>query len=112
MEAKAKGMVNAAHLAGKLLAALPRERCAPETTDGRDGFIHPIHVEGRTERAAVKVLMRDFELKGVAAKAKILRAPSPGLHASEPRARVRCKHRKQDRNIAYWSRSDLRAVEL
>ena len=43
MEAKAKGMVNAAYLAGKLLAALPRERCAPETTDERDGFIHPIH---------------------------------------------------------------------
>src|SRR5205085_1081829 len=49
MEAKAKGMVNAAYLAGKLLAALPRERCAPETTDGRDGFIHPIHVEGGTD---------------------------------------------------------------
>src|SRR4029077_1694478 len=45
MGAKAKGRVNPAYLAGKLLAALPRERCAPETTDGRDGFIHPIHVE-------------------------------------------------------------------
>jgi tripeptide aminopeptidase len=51
MEAKAKGMVNAAYLAGKLLAALPRERCAPETTEGREGFIHPISVEGRTERS-------------------------------------------------------------
>src|SRR5947207_15967703 len=74
MEAKAKGMVNAAHLAGKLLAALPRERCAPETTDGRDGFVHPIHVEGRTERTVVKFLLRDFELKGLADKGKILRA--------------------------------------
>src|SRR5436190_23830885 len=61
MEAKAKGMVNAAYLAGKLLAALPRERCAPDTTDGRDGFIHPIHVEGRTERAVVKFLLRDYK---------------------------------------------------
>ena len=48
MEARAKGMVNAAYLAGKLLSALPRERCAPETTEGRDGFIHPISVEGRS----------------------------------------------------------------
>ena len=37
MEARAKGMVNAAYLAGKLLAALPRERCAPETTEGEKG---------------------------------------------------------------------------
>jgi tripeptide aminopeptidase len=112
MEAKANGMVNAAYLAGKLLAALPRERCAPETTDGRDGFIHPIHVEGRTERTVVKFLLRDFELKGLADKGKILRGLCRGLQASEPRARVRCKLRKQYRNMAYWLRKDMRPVEL
>ena len=112
MEAKAKGMVNAAYLAGKLLAALPRERCAPETTDGRDGFIHPIHVEGRTERTVVKFLLRDFELKGLADKGKILRGLCRGLQASEPRARVRCKLRKQYRNMAYWLRKNMRPVEL
>src|SRR5438477_508397 len=112
MEAKAKGMVNAAYLAGKLLAALPRERCAPETTDGRDGFIHPIHVEGRTEQTVVKFLLRDFELKGLADKGKILRGLCRGLQASEPRARVRCKLRKQYRNMAYWLRKDMLPVEL
>src|SRR5213078_2932135 len=80
--------------------------CAPETTDGRDGFIHPIHVEGRTERTVVKFLLRDFELKGLADKGKILRGLCRGLQASEPRARVRCKLRKQYRNMAYWLRKD------
>src|SRR5438067_4463717 len=112
MEAKAKGIVKAAYLAAQLMAALPRERCAPETTDGRDGFIHPIHVEGRTERAVVKFLLRDFELKGLADKGKILRGLCRGLQASEPRARVRCKLRKQYRNMAYWLRKDMRPVEL
>src|SRR6201984_431264 len=88
MEAKAKGMVNAAYLAGKLLAALPRERCAPETTDGRDGFIHPVHVEGRTERTVVKFLLRDFELKGLADKGKILRGLCRGLQAGETGGRA------------------------
>ena len=99
MEARAKGMVNAAYLAGKLLVALPRERCAPETTEGREGFIHPIHVEGRTEQAVVKFLLRDFELKGLAEKGKILQGLCRGLQATEPRARVRCKIRKQYRNM-------------
>ena len=112
MEAKAKGMVNAAYLAGKLLAALPRERCAPETTDGREGFIHPIHVEGRTERAVVKFLLRDFELKGLAEKGTMLQGLCRGLQATEPRARVRCKIRKQYRNMAYWLRKDMRPVEF
>ncbi|MGI8433023.1 MAG: peptidase T [Chthoniobacterales bacterium] len=112
MEAKAKGMVNAAYLAGKLLAALPREHCAPETTDGREGFIHPIHVEGRTERAVVKFILRDFDLKGLAEKGKMLQGLCRGLQATEPRARIRCKIRKQYRNMAYWLGQDMRPVEL
>ena len=112
MEARAKGMVNAAYLAGKLLAALPRERCAPETTDARDGFIHPISVEGRTERAIVKFILRDFELKGLSEKGKTLQGLCRGLQATEPRARIRCKIRKQYRNMAYWLRKDMRPVEL
>jgi tripeptide aminopeptidase len=112
MEARAKGMVNAAYLAAKLLAALPRERCAPETTEGREGFIHPIHLEGRTERAVVKFLLRDFELKGLAGKSRMLRGLCQGLQAAEPRARVRCRIRKQYRNMAYWLHKDMRPVEL
>jgi tripeptide aminopeptidase len=112
MEAKAKGMVNAAYLTGKLLAALPRERCAPETTEGREGFIHPMSIEGRTERAVVKFILRDFELNGLAAKRKILRGLCRGLQATEPRARIRCKIRKGYRNMAYWLRKDMRPVEL
>jgi tripeptide aminopeptidase len=83
MEARAKGTVNAAYLAGKLLSALPRERCAPETTEGRDGFIHPTSVEGRTERAIVKLILRDFELKGLAAE---LWERKSSIAACRPRA--------------------------
>ncbi len=91
MEARTKGMVNAAYLAGKLLAALPRERLAPETTEGREGFIHPIHVEGRTERAIVKFILRDFELNGLTEKGKMLQGlcrfpaqwdPKLGIHVT------------------------------
>lgn len=112
MEARAKGMVNAAYLAGKLLAGLPRERCAPETTEGRNGFIHPTRVEGRVERAVLKFILRDFELDGLAAKRRILQGLCSGLQATEPRARVRCNFRKQYRNMAYWLRKDMRPVEL
>lgn len=112
MEARAKGMVNAAYLAGKLLAALPRERCAPETTGGREGFIHPTRVEGRVEQAVVKFILRDFELAGLAEKRRILRSLCNGLQVSEPRAAIRCSFRKRSRNMAFWLRKDKRPVEL
>jgi tripeptide aminopeptidase len=111
-EAKAKGMVNALHLAGKLLAALPREHCAPETTGGREGFIHPVHFEGRAEKAVLKFILRDFDLAGLAAKRAILNGLCRGLQASEVRASVRCKITKQYRNMAYWLRKDMRPVEM
>ena len=112
MEAKAKGMVNASYLAGKFLCALPRERCAPETTGGREGFIHPTRMEGKVERATIQFILRDFELDGLAEKRRIIQGICRGLQAAEPRARITCKFRKQYRNMAHWLRQDMRPVEL
>lgn len=111
-EAKGKGMVNALHLAAKLLAALPREHCCPETTSGVEGYIHPLHAEGKVDRAVVRFILRDFELEGLAAKRAILKGLVRGLQAAEPRARISCQFRKQYRNMAYWLRDDMRPVEL
>ena len=111
-DAHAQGMVNAAQLAGRFLASLPRERCAPETTGGKQGFIHPTRVEGGTSQATIKMILRDFELAGLAEKRAIVRGLCRGLQAAEPRARVRCAIRKQYRNMAYWLRQDMRPVEL
>ena len=111
MEARGKGMINAAVLAGKLLSLLPRERCAPESTFGREGFIHPTRVEGRVEQATIHFILRDFELAGLAQKRRLLSGLCRGLQAAEPGARVRCRFRKQYRNMAYWLREDMRPVE-
>lgn len=112
MEAKAKGMINSLHLAAKLLASLPRERCAPESTSGREGFIHPNRIDGRVERTTLQFILRDFELDGLARKGEILKGLCRGLQASEPQAKVTCKIRKQYRNMAYWLQKNMRPVEL
>lgn len=112
MDAKAKGMVNAVHLAGKLLAALPRERCAPESTSGYEGFIHPTRIEGRVNRTVIHFILRDFELDGLERKRAILRSACAALQESEPRARIVCDIKKQYRNMAYWLRKDMRPVEM
>ena len=58
-------MVNALRLAGRFLAELPRA-CAPETTSDREGFIHPVECTGSAEQATVRLILRDFELAGLA----------------------------------------------
>ena len=57
----AKGrMVNAIKLAARFIDRLPADRLSPETTDGRDGFVHPYVVDASVERTTVKLLVRDF----------------------------------------------------
>ena len=70
----AKGrMVNAIKLAGRFLSRLPEDQ-SPETTDGREGFVHPYVVEASVERTAVKLLVRDFKTSRLAEKEAWLRS--------------------------------------
>jgi tripeptide aminopeptidase len=56
----AKGkMVNAIKVASELVAALPRDKWSPETTSDREGFVHPLAIEGGLEKASVQFIIRD-----------------------------------------------------
>ncbi len=54
-------LVNALKVAGLFLDLLPKDHFSPETTDGRDGFVHPVHVEGIAEKVSVQFIIRDFD---------------------------------------------------
>ncbi len=53
-------LVNALKIAGEVLAALPHTG-APETTSGREGFIHPVGISGIAEKATIDFIIRDFD---------------------------------------------------
>jgi tripeptide aminopeptidase len=54
-------LVNALKVAGTFLDLLPRDGFSPETTEGREGFVHPVRVEGIAEKVKVEFIIRDFE---------------------------------------------------
>ncbi|ANI90557.1 peptidase T [Arachidicoccus ginsenosidimutans] len=57
----AKGkLINAIKIAGEILDALPKHEFSPETTSGREGFIHPVRVSGIAEKASIDFIVRDF----------------------------------------------------
>ena len=104
-------MVNALRLAGRFLAALPVE-LSPERTAGRDGFIHPIETTGSAEHATVRLILRDFELTGLAHQHTLLEEIAAELRAAEPRARLKLTFTEQYRNMRYGLERDLRPVEF
>jgi len=40
---------------------LPENNMCPEKTDGYEGFVHPVSMEGTVEKATVNFIVRDFE---------------------------------------------------
>ena len=58
----AKGkLVNAVKLAAEFIASLPPDSLSPETTDDREGFIHPSRISGGVEEASVVLIVRDHD---------------------------------------------------
>ncbi len=57
----AKGKLESAlKIAADLVAALPKDRLSPETTAGKEGFVHPVSISGGAESAQVQFIIRDF----------------------------------------------------
>ncbi len=58
----AKGkMVNSTKVAAAFLDSLPKDSWSPETTENREGYIHPVSIEGGLEKTVIKFIIRDFE---------------------------------------------------
>jgi tripeptide aminopeptidase len=85
----AKGkLVNAARLAARLVAALPSDTLTPETTEGRQGYLHPYELEATPLKARLRVLLRDFDDDVLAEHEQLLRRTAEEVVAAEPRARL------------------------
>ena len=109
----AKGkMVNALHLAARLIDALPQYTRTPETASGREGFIHLYRMSGTAAEAELHFILRDFELEGLEAHGNLLHRACELIEAGDPRASVACTITPQYRNMRYWLENNMRPVEL
>ena len=110
---QAKGkLVNALHLAAKIIETLPHVTLTPETTSGREGFIHAYQMKGSSAEADIHFILRDFELDGLREREELIRQVCATVQATEPRARITCTTAEQYRNMRYWLERDMRPVDL
>ncbi len=96
----AKGkLVNALKIAGAVLDALPKDEWSPETTSGRQGFVHPVAVNGIAEKASVQFIVRDFADEGLAEHHTRLKNIAAEVVAKFPGAKMEYVVTEQYRNI-------------
>jgi tripeptide aminopeptidase len=91
-------MENAIKIAGAIIDRLPKE-IAPETTDGKQGFIHPTGVAGSMEKAAISLIIRDFTDEGLTEKETMLEAIVRDVMKAYPGSTYRFDVKEQYRNM-------------
>lgn len=95
----AKGkMENALKIASRIVAKFP-DKLSPEHTEGKEGFIHPVHIEGNLERATIKLIIRDFSDAGLKRHGRTLQKIVDGVLKSFPNSRATVTISEQYRNM-------------
>ena len=92
-------LVNALRLAARIVAALPSDTLTPETTSGREGFIHPYELVCTPARAQIRLIVRDFEEDLLEQHLARLERTAREVVAAEPRARLELDVHRQYRNM-------------
>jgi len=96
----AKGkMVNAIKVAAEFIARLPRNGFSPETTEGREGFVHPYMVDASVERTSVKLLVRDFDSSNLQEMERTVERIAKEATAEYPGSRVELEVEESYRNM-------------
>jgi tripeptide aminopeptidase len=108
----AKGrLVNAVKLASDLVASLPRDRLSPETTEGREGFVHPHGISGSVEEAIVDFIVRDHDDDLLDQHVEVVLGLLDGVLAGEPRAKAEVEIRDSYRNMRRVIEENPRVVD-
>jgi len=81
-------LVNAARLAAQVVAALPSDRLTPETTEGREGYIHPYAIAGDAQFSTVTAIVRDFDDDLLEQHITLIRTTAEEVVGRQPRARL------------------------
>ncbi len=96
----AKGkMEHAIKIAAAIIERLPKQTCSPETTEGKQGFLHPIGISGALEKVTLSFIVRDFTDEGLKEKEALLEGIVKEVMTGFPRSTYRLEIKQQYRNM-------------
>jgi len=96
----AKGkMEHAIKIAAGIVERLPKNTCSPETTEGNQGFLHPIAISGALEKTTLQFIVRDFTEQGLLEKEALLEKIVEQVMLDYPRSSYRLEIKPQYRNM-------------
>lgn len=96
----AKGhMENGIKIAADIIAALPKKHLSPETTEGKEGFLHPVEMEAKAESARIDFIVRDFVTAKLEEHTQVLRDIIAKVAQDYPNSQIKLTVGEQYRNM-------------
>lgn len=92
-------LVNALSVAAAIVDRLPSDRLTPDTTSGREGFIHPYELEATAARAQLRLILRDFDEQLLDEHLALLRGVAEEVVSRRPPARLEIDVQRQYSNM-------------
>ena len=109
----AKGiLVNAIKIASHFVEQLPKQSLSPETTAGREGFVHPVHISGNADQSVVEFIIRDFDTDELKVKQDFLYELAKSVCAQFPGSSFDFVVTEQYRNMKEIVDAHPHVVEL
>lgn len=94
-------MINSIKIAAKIIDSLPHDRLSPETTEQREGYVHPNSITGGVEETTIKLLIRDFSVDGLKQHEEFLKDLVDQVMKNFPQAKLDFKVEESYRNMKY-----------
>jgi len=92
-------MENAIKIASEIIAALPKDKLSPETTEHKEGFIHPMKLEAQLESAKIDFIIRDFVTSKLNDHVKVLKDACEKVIINYPNSKYTLNQTEQYRNM-------------
>jgi tripeptide aminopeptidase len=92
-------LVNAVKIGTEIVEKFPKDRMSPETTEKREGYIHPHYFSGGAEVTTIKTLIRDFVEQGLKEKETFIQDIVDSVRKKYPKAKIDFKVQESYRNM-------------
>ncbi len=92
-------MENAIKIASNIICALPRDKESPETTELKEGFIHPTSINGLLEKVVIKFIIRSFTNEGLIELENKLKRTAEKVLSHYPKSTLNFEVQEQYRNM-------------
>jgi len=105
-------LVNAIKIAAEFIESLPKDSLSPETTEKREGYVHPNSMSGGVESTTIKMLIRDFTVEGFKEKELLLKRLAEEIVSKYPRASFNFEIQESYRNMKYKLDEEPKVTEF